>query len=266
MTVSVGSPALSRWGRARAGGGRAAAAAVALAGVLLLLVVVWADRARGDEPRQYPWHENVVATTFWVGEIFDPNASDGSQRISTYDARWYENYGGCDGQVIDGVCHTEARVAAQGYHPTSMQPQQNPFYLDVPYDDLNDPVAFANRCEVIPWANDPGYAGRCADHNFSYMKNRWVELRGAGGAVCYGQIQDAGPGEYRDAAYVFGSQAPANTRYNGAGLDVSPALNGCLGMSQLNGSNDRVSWRFVEEQSVPDGPWKSVVTTTPVVR
>src|ERR1700744_5879735 len=33
----------------------------------------------------YPWHTNIVSTTFWVGEIFDPNASDGSQVISTYD-------------------------------------------------------------------------------------------------------------------------------------------------------------------------------------
>ena len=35
---------------------------------------------------QYPWHTDIVATTFWVGEVFDPNASDGSQVISTYDS------------------------------------------------------------------------------------------------------------------------------------------------------------------------------------
>ena len=29
----------------------------------------------------YPWHTDIVATTFWVGEVFDPNASDGSQVI-----------------------------------------------------------------------------------------------------------------------------------------------------------------------------------------
>jgi hypothetical protein len=26
----------------------------------------------------YPWHTRIVSTTFWVGEIFDPNAADGS--------------------------------------------------------------------------------------------------------------------------------------------------------------------------------------------
>ena len=30
-------------------------------------------------PPQYPWHNNIVATTFWVGEIMDPSAPDGSQ-------------------------------------------------------------------------------------------------------------------------------------------------------------------------------------------
>jgi len=26
----------------------------------------------------YPWHTGIVSTTFWVGEVFDPNAADGS--------------------------------------------------------------------------------------------------------------------------------------------------------------------------------------------
>ena len=45
----------------------------------------------------------------------------------------------------------------------------------------------------------------------------------AGEQVCYGQIEDAGPARYDDAAYVFGSGDPrrANTRFNNAGLDVT---------------------------------------------
>ena len=50
----------------------------------------------------YPLHTDVVATTFWVGEIFDPQASDGSQVISTYDSHWLAHYGGCDGIVVNG--------------------------------------------------------------------------------------------------------------------------------------------------------------------
>ena len=97
------------------------------------------------------------------------------------------------------------------------------------------------------------------------MKNRWVQIS-KDGRTCYGQIQDAGPGEYNDADYVFGSndQRPVNTRYNGAGMDVSPALNGCLGFADVNGEDDRVDWRFVDVDSVPDGPWRTVITTSQV--
>ncbi|MDQ1573958.1 MAG: hypothetical protein QOH44_1517, partial [Actinomycetota bacterium] len=105
----------------------------------------------------YPWHTNIVSTTFWVGEIFDPNASDGSQVISTYDAHWYANYGGCDGVVANGDCSTERRTAQNGYFPLRMTPKQNPFYLDLPFDDINDPAAFARRGQVIPWATSPKY-------------------------------------------------------------------------------------------------------------
>src|SRR5262245_26802443 len=47
--------------------------------------------------RHYPWHTGIVATTFWVGEVFDPHSPNGSQVISTYDAHWMRHYGGCDG-------------------------------------------------------------------------------------------------------------------------------------------------------------------------
>jgi hypothetical protein len=213
----------------------------------------------------YPWHTNIVSTTFWVGEIFDPNASDGSQVISTYDANWYANYGGCDGGLAGGSCDTERRTAANGYFPLRMTPKQNPFYLDLPFDDINDPGAFARRGQVIPWATAPANAPYIHNPNVSLMKNRWVQLQ-KGGAICYGQIEDAGPGDYNDANYVFGSTdaRPQNQRYGGAGLDASPALNGCLGFAELDGDSDRVSWRFIDADQVPAGPWTRIITTTPV--
>lgn len=213
----------------------------------------------------YPWHRGIVATTFWVGEIFDPSAADGSQEYSTYDGDWLGSYGGCDGVTAGGGCRTEARTAANDYFPTQMTPRENPFYLDLPYDDINDPTGFARRDEVIPWASQEPYRSHRGDSNFSYLKNRWVQLVREG-RVCYGQIQDAGPGEYHDAAYVFGSDdaRPANTRYGGAGLDVSPALTGCLGFPELNGSTARVDWRFVEASEVPAGPWTRIITTSGV--
>jgi hypothetical protein len=223
-----------------------------------------ADPQNGS--RQYPWHRSIVATTFWVGEVVDPSASDGSQQYSTYDRNWLANYGGCDGVIVQGACRTERRNASNGYFPNHMTPMQNPFYLDLPFDDIHNPAAFAMRSKVIPWAEDPGYRGRGEELGFSFMKNRWVQLR-KGPNICYGQVEDAGPSVYDDAPYVFGSddRRPANLRFNGAGLDVSPALNGCLSFSELDGQNDRVDWRFVDEVDVPSGPWSRIITRQPVV-
>lgn len=47
-----------------------------------------------------------------------------------------------------------------------------------------------------------------------------------------------------------GDSRPANRRDNGAGLDVSPALNGCLGFAELNGDGDLINWQFVETSQV----------------
>ncbi|WP_028266450.1 hypothetical protein [Arthrobacter sp. MA-N2] len=250
----------------------------------------------------YPLHTNIVSTTFWVGEIFNANLSDGSQVCSTFNGQWAlqhtgvnlgttpagasgcpgSPYGGCDG-VSSGTgtsfkCATEQRVASNGYFPLHQpKPLQNPFYLDLPYDDVNDSVAFAERCKVIPWAaadNAKTGVNHCADSNYSYMKNAWVQITGPNGGVCYGQVEDAGPSSgslYHDSAYVFGANnaRPVNKQFSGdpsqgAGMDVSPALNGCLGFAELNGDNDHVSWRFVDRASVPAGPWLTVVTTSGV--
>jgi hypothetical protein len=213
----------------------------------------------------YPWHHNIVATTFWVGEIFDPNAEDGSQEISTYDGQWLAHYGGCDGIVTGGGCETERRSSKDDYFPTSMTPKENPFYLDLPFDDINDAGAFARRATVIPWASLSKYANDVGDGAISLMKNRWVQIRN-GDHTCFGQIEDAGPGEYNDATYVFGTgdARPLNSRYGGAGMDVSPALNGCLGFTELDGDTDSVTWRFVDDSDVPAGPWTKVITTSPV--
>jgi hypothetical protein len=47
-------------------------------------------------------------------------------------------------------------------------------------------------------------------------------------------------------------------------MDVSPAMNGCLHFSDINGENDTVNWRFVEEKDVPPGPWLTIVTRSGV--
>ncbi|MDQ0757132.1 hypothetical protein [Arthrobacter sp. B3I4] len=236
------------------------------------LVAVLATSCSGPKPapgpptqQEYPWHTGIVATTFWVGEVFDPKAEDGSQVMSTYDSQWMQSYGGCDGVVGRDGCQTEPRSSANGYFPSSMTPRENPFYLDLPYDDVNNAAAFAERASVIPWAKEPGLARQSNAPGVSFMKNRWVKIR-KNGRECYGQIEDAGPGQYQDKEYVFGKDdaRPKNKDFNGAGMDVSPALNGCLGFQELNGQDDKVDWQFVDRKDVPDGPWLKLETRTPV--
>lgn len=253
-----------------------------------LLVAVPAEAAG----RTYPLHTKIVTTTFWVGELFNATAADGSQVCSTYDSQWAKRWsgkdngsraaagtdcegaplGGCDGKPSGSgasfKCATERRTAANGFYPTdpSVTPLENPFYLDLPFDDLNNAAAFKARGTVVPWANDPGYAGQARNTSFSFMKNRWVQISRAG-QVCYGQIQDAGPGKYNDQAYVFGNTdaRPQNRQYGSAGMDVSPALTGCLNLPSLDGiSPADISWRFVEAADVPAGPWTRVITTSQV--
>lgn len=45
-----------------------------------------------------------------------------------------------------------------------------------------------------------------------------------------------------------------------APTDVSPALTGCLGFKDVNGITKGISWRFVDRQDVPAGPWLKIVT------
>ena len=94
--------------------------------VAVMIVAALAVSCGASAPTSYPLHTGIVATTFWVGEIFDRNAADGSQVYSTYDAQWQAHYGGCDGVISSGSCQTERRTAADGYFPTAMSPHQNP--------------------------------------------------------------------------------------------------------------------------------------------
>lgn len=238
------------------------AALVALVVVLALVATLVADdRSPAQRGRRYPWHTGITATTFWVGEIFDPDADDGSQRISAFDDDWFRRYGGCDGVQTGDDCRTERRRRDNGWFPRAMTPLENPFYLDLPYDDRNVEQNFHERGDVVPWADEEPYRDRVGDRRYSLMKNRWVELR-RGSRRCFGQVEDAGPGEYSDVDYVFGSDdaRPRNERYGGAGMDVSPAITGCLGFDDVNGITGGIRWRFVDRVDVPPGPWLRVVT------
>ena len=201
------------------------------------------------QPSQYPLHTNITAAVFWVGEP-QGNGSSEDNALSAWDDDWQVHYGGYDDYQN-----------RNGYYPTGFTPKENPFYLDLPYNDFNDNGnPKSNRLTVVPWANEKNWSSE-----ESMMKNRWVKIT-RNDIICYGQIEDAGPYQYDDYNYVFGTNdaRPKSTISNNAGMDVSPALRDCLHFVGLNNVDNKVDWQFVNFSDVPSGPWKEIVTTSQI--
>lgn len=187
-------------------------------------------------------YTHTTTTVFWVGEKADASNGYIANDASAWDSNWQTHFGGID--------DPEKRC---GYVPCAFTPMENPFYIALPYNDLDsNGKPRVDAGQYIPWwtsSNPP----------LSQLKNRWVEISYKS-RTCYGQWQDVGPYIDYDADYVFGSSAPRNTFGLRAGLDVSPALNDCLHL----GGTGVAGWRFVEFADVPPGPWRDTVTTRDV--
>lgn len=190
----------------------------------------------------YPWKTHITATVFWVGE--QPTQNNPTPNCkSSWDMKWSENFGGYDNPAAEKrvACHTTGQ-----FRPAGFAPKLNPFYIALPYNDVmpgNRHKPEASR--VIPWFHrfDPP-PGR------TVLKGRWVQLH-FNGRSCYAQWEDCGPWVTDDWAYVFGDKRPKATQNNSAGIDISPAVRDYLGMQ----SHQKLHWRFVEDNQVPQGPW-----------
>jgi len=186
--------------------------------------------------RATAWKRNVVATVFWIGEEATKN-NPVANKASAWDVNWEENFGGCD--------DPDDRV---GFLPRTFVPKMNPFYVALPYNDLDsDGLHRLEAGEVIPWFWRD-YRGE----GISVCKDRWVAIHFRG-RVCYAQWEDVGPFETDHWQYVFGDEPPRPNRNGNAGIDVSPAVRDFLGLQ----SGGRVQWHFVEEHDVPRGPWQN---------
>ncbi len=186
-----------------------------------------------DAEQKYPWKRDIVTTTFWVGEKPTRN-NPVPNHASSWDGKWAKHYGGYDDPNN-----------RDGYLPANFTPHQNPFYVALPYNDKRINGHKAEARKVIPWFEEE-YEG---PHK-SVCKGRWIAIK-YGNKACYAQWEDAGPFRTDHWEYVFGNERPKPNLNNGAGLDVSPAVRDYLGM----GSTDVTSWRFVEFEEVPFGPW-----------
>jgi hypothetical protein len=210
--------------------------------------------SESDPPAaRFPRHENVVATVFFVGEDEAVEGGIEHNSASAWDPAWETRYGGPD-----------QPIGRSGYCPATFIPKENPFYVALPYNDLDE---FGQRRKeaptAIPWfAESIGAAsadaGRDADGGViakSVLEHRWVEVTSNRGR-CYGQWESVGPILEDDVTYVFGNAPPRNTMAPKAGIDVSPAMASCLNIDETA----VVSWRFVDVSDVPVGPWSVVVT------
>jgi hypothetical protein len=188
-------------------------------------------------------HEAVSTTIFWIGEPASPDNGFIANDDSAWDECWKERYGGID--------DPDQR---SGYLPAGFTPNENPFYAALPYNDLDaNGDRKANVGELVPWARNV-----VVPPSDSAVKNHWLKIV-HGGATCYAQWEDVGPFGENDAAYVFGSKRPRSAANQHAGLDVSPALRDCLGLTD---GITPTSWRFVDASDVPAGPWKLQVTSS----
>ncbi len=193
--------------------------------------------------KKYPIHENITSSVFWVGEASGAENDFIPNDVSAWDNAWQEHFGGVD--------DPEKR---NGYSPSGFVPKENPFYIALPYNEFDANGKRKNEAErVIYWS--------CEKENWegneSMLKNRWVKIWNRHG-VAYAQWEDAGPFVYDDYGYVFGHSRPRNKKNEGAGIDVSPAVRDYLKLAGL----DKVSWQFVSEEEIPNGPWKEIVTTS----
>jgi hypothetical protein len=186
---------------------------------------------------RYPWKNGIVTTTFWIGEQPTKN-NPVPNHASSWDDRWAERFGGLD---------DPDRANRANYLPVKFVPAQNPFYVALPYNDVQKGGHKPEAQQVIPWFRQ-AYQGP----GKSVLKGRWIAIRFQG-RVAYAQWEDCGPFRTDHWQYVFGNERPKPNLNRGAGLDVSPAVRDFLGMA----STDVTDWKFVDFSEVPTGPWST---------
>jgi hypothetical protein len=189
------------------------------------------------------WKENIVATTFWIGE---PTSSGSpSNTRSAWDSGWMAHYGGED-----------APTHRVDFLPTGFTPRQNPFYIALPYSDVSNGHTKPEAAQIIPW-----FKSSFSQNGRSILKDRWVAIR-RGARVCYAQWEDAGPFRTDHWQYVFGNERPLSNQNHDAGIDLSPAVRDFLDI----GGMDSIDWKFVEFSNVPAGPWTRLGDNNPFVQ
>lgn len=197
---------------------------------------------------KYPWKTDIVATVFWVGEEPTENNPTPNNK-SSWDTQWEQNFGGYD--------DPDPAKRTSNYLPQGFTPGLNPFYIALPYNDLQDYTKHKTEAaRVIPW-----FKQRFTKDGRTVLRGTWVAIR-YGNRVCYAQWEDCGPFVTDDWEYVFGNARPKNSKNKGAGIDISPAVRDYLGIP----GHGKCDWRFVDVNEVPAGPWRMLGANNHFVR
>lgn len=199
-----------------------------------LVVIATANRPL-NRPK-YPWKNNIVTTTFWVGESASAN-NPVSNVASSWDLNWSASFGGFD---------NPNPAARRGFIPANFVPRQNPFYVALPYNDVTRGTTKPEARTQIPWFKEA-----FEKEGQSVCRDRWIRIRSRQGKDCYAQWSDCGPFRTDHWQYVFGDERPKPNLNQGAGLDISPAVRDYLSLS----GTDVTDWQFVDFKEVPRGPW-----------
>ena len=189
-----------------------------------------------SNPSMTTQFKKTITTIFWVGEGATEENAFIHNRSSYWDDNWMKHYGGVD-----------SPLNRKGWLPAAFTPKQNPFYVALPFAEVDGDGNLKEIAKKIP-----GFGQNAGP----LTRNRWVEIRYKGKS-CFAQWQDVGPNGENDFDWVFGSaKKPKNKWGLKAGLDISPATAQYLSIVD----SETTEWRFVDEKDVPDGPWKAIIT------
>jgi hypothetical protein len=132
ILVSPGKPGVSQIHPIFRGSGKRYQAASFLTNEIGSQSEVLGNVTRPDRV-QFAWKYKIVATVFWIGEPpVIGNLVSNSE--SAWDPAWVMRYGGDDDPLL--------RI---NFLPLGFVPKQNPFYVALPYNDVEEDHTFRSR-------------------------------------------------------------------------------------------------------------------------